>query len=472
MENLKIAWRNLWRNKRRTLITAASVFFAVFFALVMRAFQLGTYDRMFRNIIESYTGYLQVQNRDYFDEPLLDNAFAASDEINSIILDDPNVDAIVPRLESFALAAAGSKTQGVIVMGIDPEGEDKVSGIRSRLVRYRLDTAAIEGIKREPVPDRLKKLVDVFSDESYPGSGRLTLDLDISDSDSSLIMPLIRKHAVFRNSYFVPGSSGQVLIGNGLSKFLEINRGDTIVLIGQGYHGTSAAGKYVVGGIIKLPSPDVDNRIIYLPLEEARELFAAPLMATSAVIRLKNNDDKSVSLTADRLAAVAQKNELELRTWRDLNALLINQMDADNKSGMIMIGILYLVIAFGVFGTVLMMLAERKREFGMLVSIGMQKTKLAGIISIEMLMVGLLGVIAGIAASLPVVIYGNINPLRFTGEMARMYEDYGMEPVMPTMMPDAYYLWQTVVVMIILLIAIVFSFRKIMKINVINSLRA
>jgi ABC-type antimicrobial peptide transport system permease subunit len=139
---------------------------------------------------------------------------------------------------------------------------------------------------------------------------------------------------------------------------------------------------------------------------------------------------------------------------------------------MIMIAVLYMVIAFGVFGTVLMMMAERRREFGMLVSIGMKKRKLAKVISLEMLFIGFLGVAAGVAASLPIVFYGNIHPLRFTGEFARMYEDYGFEPVMPTMLPDTFYLWQTVVVLIILVIAIVFATRKIFRMNVINAMRA
>jgi putative ABC transport system permease protein len=64
-----------------------------------------------------------------------------------------------------------------------------------------------------------------------------------------------------------------------------------------------------------------------------------------------------------------------------------------------------------------------------------------------------------------------VHPLRFTGQLARMYQDYGFDPVMPTMMPDSYYLWQTVVVLIILLIAITFSIRRIFKINVIEALR-
>lgn len=471
MNEFLMAWRNLWRNRRRTLITAASVFFAVFFALVMRGFQLGTYDRLFRNVIESYTGYLQVQQVDYFDDPSIDNSFDAGPELFSRLSTEQNVKAVVPRLESFALAASGSRTQGVIVMGIDPVGENEVSDLASRLVSYRLVEDAIEEIKKEKLPEKLYKLLDVFKDEYYAGTGRLMQDLGISEDDSAQVLPLLRKHASFRNEYLGEHDNSSALIGSGLSKFLRLEVGDTLVLIGQGYQGTSAAGKYQVKGIVKLPSPDIDNLIVYLPLEAARELYAAYGRATSAVIRLNDNDDEKVDLTASALGPLVGEGQT-IKTWRELNALMINQMDADNKSGMIMIGILYLVIAFGVFGTVLMMLAERRREFGMLVSIGMQKRKLARVVTWELLMVGLLGLIAGALVSLPVVVYGNIHPLRFTGEMARMYEEYGFEPVMPTMMPDMYYLWQTVVVMVILMIAIGFSVRQISKINVISSLRA
>ena len=114
MKDYQLAWKNLWRNRRRTLITAMSIFFAVFFALVMRAFQLGTYDKLYKDVIESYTGYLQLQEAGYFDEPGLDNSFEVDPVLLEEIENDPNVTAVVPRLESFALAAVESRTQGVI----------------------------------------------------------------------------------------------------------------------------------------------------------------------------------------------------------------------------------------------------------------------------------------------------------------------------------------------------------------------
>jgi ABC-type lipoprotein release transport system permease subunit len=470
MKDYQLAWRNLWRNRKRTLITAASVFFAVFFALLMRSFQLGAYNRMFKNIIESYTGYLQIQNTKYFDDPVLDNAFKVDTALFKKIKSDPNVTDIVPRLESFALAAAGSRTQGVMVMGVDPEREDNVSEIRNRLVRFKLTKEAIEKLKSENIPARTKKLLDVFSNESYSSVGRLMLDLGISTEDSAEMLPVIRKDASFGNGYLTESEPESVVIGTGLSNYLKAEVGDSVVLIGQGYHGTSAAGIYVVKGIVKLPAPDIDNRIVYLPINTARYLYAAPGMATSAVISVKNNDDKAVKETGERIGKLV-KDHLTIRTWHELNALLINQMEADNRSGIILIAILYLVIAFGVFGTVLMMLAERRKEFGMLVSIGMQKKKLAKTVSMELLFIGFLGVLAGVIASLPIVYYGNFHPIRFKGAVAKMYEDYGFDPVMPTLLPNKYYLWQIVVVLLILIIAIAFSARKIFRINVITSMR-
>ncbi len=471
MKDYQLAWKNLWRNRRRTLITAASVFFAVFFALVMRSFQLGAYDRMFKNVIESYSGYLQLQHIDYFDDPNLDNSFEIDQSLIDQIKQDPNVNDVVPRLESFALAASGSHTQGVIVLGIDPEGENKVLNISNKLVKYKLTSETIEALKNDSLPDRTKKLLDIFANEAYSSEARLLLDLGISEEDTASVLPLFRKHASFSNSFLTGTESGDVVIGDGLSEYLKAGVGDTIVLMGQGYHGTTAAGKYMVKGIIKLPTPDIDNVIVYIPIETARELYAAPGMATSAVISLNSNDDNDILHTENRLQDIVSEPMI-IKTWQELNALLVNQMEADNRSGMIMIAVLYLVIAFGVFGTVLMMMAERKKEFGMLVSIGMQKRKLAKIISLEMLLIGFLGVAAGVAASLPIVFYGNMHPLRFTGEYARMYEDYGFEPVMPTMLPDTFYLWQIVIVLIILMIAIIFSTRKIFRMNVINAMRA
>jgi ABC-type lipoprotein release transport system permease subunit len=194
-------------------------------------------------------------------------------------------------------------------------------------------------------------------------------------------------------------------------------------------------------------------------------------MLTSLAVSIKNNNDKEIDRMVSGLG-INLEAPLRAMGWRTMNELMLNQMDADSKSGMIMIAILYLVIAFGIFGTVLMMTAERRREFGVLVAIGMQKTKLAAIVTYEMIYIGLMGIASGIVVALPAIFYGYYHPIRFTGEMAKMYEDYGMEPVMPFMPVDWYFMWQSVVVTIIVFIAIIYPVRKIQKMEVVNSLKA
>jgi putative ABC transport system permease protein len=470
MKNYKMAWRNLWRNKRRTLITVASIFFAVFFALIMRSLQLGTYDHMFRNVIESYTGYIQIQHEDFWDNKTVDNLIDYTPETEQAILNDKNAVVTVPRFESFALASSGSLTKGVLVMGIDPAKETYLSNVKGKLIKYKLNEENIKNMKETGLPEKIEKNLDLFKGNSYASITSMILELGISERDSGSILPVIRKHASFENNYIKSGEPG-ALIGDKLASFLKVGIGDTLVLIGQGYHGTTAAGKYRIAGIVKLPTPDLDNKIAYLPVDICQDLYNAPGMLTSLAVGIKENDESEIKRMIAALSSDL-KPPLKVTGWREMNELMISQMDADSKSGMVMIGILYLVIAFGIFGTVLMMTAERKREFGVLIAVGMQKSKMAAVVTLEMLFIGIMGITSGIIMALPAIFYGYYHPVRFTGELAKMYEDYGMEPVMPFMPVDWYFMWQSVVVAIIILIAIVYPVRKIFKIEIVNSLKA
>lgn len=468
--NINLAWRNLWRNKRRTYITVASVLFAVFFALVMRSLQLGSYDHMFRNVIESYTGYVQIQHEDFKENSTIDNIFEYRPETEQLIFTNSNVKSVIPRFESFALASTGNLTKGVLVMGIDPQKEKLLSNVNGRLVLYRLTREVIDSLKKSEIPEKVKLKLDLFEDNAFTTESILQLELGISDKEAGTIMPVIKKISAFPNGYISSGKK-EALIGDRLARYLRMNVGDTLVLIGQGYHGTTAAGTFEVAGIVRLPTPDLDNKIVYLPVDVCQEFYNAPGMLTSLALYVNDNDDKEINRMIGSLGILLPEH-LRILGWKEMNELLINQMDADNKSGMIMIAILYLIIAFGIFGTVLMMTAERRREFGVLVAIGMQKSKLAFIITIEMLLIGLLGIISGIILALPVIIIGHYNPIRFSGEMAKMYEDYGMEPIMPFMPVDYYFLWQTIVVAILVCIAIIYPVRKIFKMKLVNSLKA
>ena len=471
MKNYLLAWRNLWRNRRRTMITAASVLFAVFFALLMRSMQLGSYDHMFKNAIESYTGYIQIQHKDWWDDQTVDNSFTVTDSLRRKLESDKNVVTTIPRFESFALASVETKTKGVMVMGIDPDKENLLSKVKDKKVKYRITGEAVQEIENDDrLPEKTREVVSLFEDHSYTNAGRLLMDLKINTDKKETYLPILESHASFKNGDIRMGEPG-VWLGDNLSRYLGMEIGDTLVLISQGYHATTAAGKYEIKGIVKQPVPDVDSRVVYMPVDMARQFYNAGQNLTSIAVHLEKNDEKEVTETRARLAEKLEE-PLVVKDWKEMNELLIQQMEADNKSGIIMIAILYLVIAFGVFGTILMMTAERRREMGVLVAIGMQKRKLAAVVSYEMIYIGIMGILAGVALAIPFILYGQHNPIVFKGEMALMFEDYGFEPLLAFKSIDRYFLWQMAVVGLIVVASLTYPLSRIFRLKVVNALKA
>jgi len=404
-EYIKLAWRNIWRNKRRTLITAASIFFAIFFALLMRALQLGSYSNMIDNAVSLYSGHLQIHAHGYWDNKSINNTLVQTPELMEQVSDNPDVRQVVPRLESFALGSSGPQTKGVLVMGVDPGKQDTMSNLSEKLV-----------------------------------SG----------------------------SYFGDGEQAAI-VGETLAQYLQLGVNDTLVLLGQGYHGATAAGKYPIKGIVKIPKPDLDNKMVYLPLSTAQGMYMAPNRVTTLAVNLSDHEHLESAL--GRLKQKLPGERYEVKSWREIMPELVQQIQSDNASGWILLAILYLIIAFGVFGTVMMMVNERKREFGVMIAVGMHKWKLALIVTVEMVFIGLIGLLAGIAGSMPVILYYHYNPIRLTGEVARSIETFGIEPIMPMAWQADFYTNQTLIVAVIVVVAVLYPIYSITRIRAVRAMR-
>jgi ABC-type lipoprotein release transport system permease subunit len=400
----KIAWRNLWRNKRRTLLTISSVLFALFLALFMRSMQLGSYNNMVESAVKSTTGYIQVHEKGYWDDKSIDNTFETGDSLEMMIRKHPNVTDLVPRLESFALLSSGKQTKGSAVIGTVPDIENKISGLEDRL---------IEG--------------------SY-----------FKDDDRS------------------------VLLAEGLARYLKIGVGDTVIILGQGYHGMTAAGAYPVKGLIRFIQPDINNTMTYVPLALAQELYSSPGRLTSLSLMLKDPD--KLRKTRDELVASCPES-LEIMTWDEMLTEMVNAIEGDNASSQFMLGILYLVVGFGILGTILMSTMERRKEFGIMVAVGMRRSKLAMIVFIETLIISMAGILSGVLASLPLILYFYHHPIPLTGEAAEAMIEYNMEPIMPVLLDPGYFISQSVVVIIITMLTLIYPMTIIGKFNIINAVK-
>jgi putative ABC transport system permease protein len=129
-----LAWRNLWRNPRRSWLTAAGVAFAVFLLVAARSLQMSGYTTMLDNATRLLVGHVQIQDRAYFDDPSLRHVIADAASVVQAVAALPAVAAVAPRALAFALISSGERSYGAQVMGVDPEAETKLSSLPEMLI--------------------------------------------------------------------------------------------------------------------------------------------------------------------------------------------------------------------------------------------------------------------------------------------------------------------------------------------------
>jgi ABC-type lipoprotein release transport system permease subunit len=399
-----LSWRNIWRNKKRTIIVAASVFFAVILALIMRSMQLGSYAYMIHSSAKLFTGYLQIQEKDYWEKRSLDNSITADETRIRELEKIQNVTSVTPRLETFALVSFGRNTKVSQITGIDPVREEHMTALREKLTRGQF----------------------------------------LSDRPDGM------------------------LIGSGLAEILGAGIGDSVVIYGQGYHGQIAAAMVPITGIVKLPLKALDNAMVFLALPKAQEVFSCPGLITALPVMI--NNIRHLDQVEEDVRKELKDDET-IMTWDQMMPDLLQNIEVDNASGLIMLSILYIVIGFGVFGTIMMMVSERAREFAILISVGMRKQKLMLVMALETVQVSFLGVLAGILITYPLLRYMVEHPIEMTGEMADFYQQLSIEPLLTFSAQPGIFISQALVVLAITVVTIVYPILFIRRLEPTRTIR-
>lgn len=400
---IKLAWRNIWRNKKRSLITISAIFIAVFLCVLLRALQLGLYDNMINNVVGSYSGYIQIHSKGFWDEQIVDNSFSPDKDFLNEIESIDGVSNTLQRIQSGSLASSSDLSKFVFVTGIEPLKESSLTNWEKRLIKGQL-------LKEE---------------------------------------------------------SKSLNVGKGVAKYFDLKIGDTLVLLGQGYHGMQAAGAYPVSGILDLKNPTLNKITVFMTLSNAQDFLSAQNMITHLILNKKENkDEDAIALDIKNLI---NDEVYEVMTWREMIPELEQTIKADSAGGLIMVFILYMIVTFGIFGTVLMMTQERKYEFGVLISIGMKKIRLIKTMIYETVLLASVGAILGIALSRPVIIF--LSPIKFPKEQAQMFENLGFEAVIPLMNTYDIPLTHGFIIFFISLIVCLYPLSVIIKLDPIKAMK-
>jgi len=362
--DIKIAWRNIWQNPRRTILTISAIVFASTLLIFMLSFQLGSYGSMINASVRIHTGHLQVQAKMYQDKKSMRLVVPDPSAVGRLMDGIPEVDHYTFRANAFSLASSEERTYGILVIGIDPMQESQVS--------------------------TLKKLIR---------QGR----------------------------YLTEAGTNQALIGQLLAKNLNVGLGDEVTILGQGRDGSIAATVVSIEGIYRSGMDDFDRSSIHIPLELFQDVYAmgdAVHEVVAVGTALKHVSEMKKSVRAG-LRNLDQEHPLVALDWNELMPGLLQAIEMDLVGGIIFWLILIVVVAFSILNTFLMAIFERTREFGVLMAIGTTPRRLTRLLLIESTAMTMLGIGIGTICGCLLTWYFQVHGLDLGGASDLMSQ-YGI----------------------------------------------
>lgn len=221
-----MAWRNVWRNRRRSLLTVMAISLGLGFNIFMRAIGDGFHEQMVDNSVRSHIGHLVVHRAGYHDDPGINKTLPDPAEIERAIQSLPDLRAYSLRVLGDGLASTAENSAGVAIVGIDPAREQTVTTI-----------------------DR----------------------------------------GIVKGQYLPEGEVRPVLIGDRLAVNLKADIGDKVVLLVQAADGSMGANLFRVAGIFRSGAPELDRGMAFILRKDAQALFSLQNRETEAVVLLNSS---------------------------------------------------------------------------------------------------------------------------------------------------------------------------------------
>ena len=328
---VKVVWRNIWRNTRRTILTALAIGFGVALTVITRGAQSGTFAQMVDFNTSLSVGHVQIHRSGYWEKRTLRNTFEHSELNMGEIAAIQHVGTVSPKLTTEALIAVGDdNSSGATLSGIVPSREAGISIIDETIV-----------------------------DGAY-----------LSDGDMS-----------------------GAIIGATLARNLGAEVGDELVYFTQGRYGATAAGRLSIRGIFRAGEFDMDGFTVFAPLATLQTSLDAPGRLSALTIGVE--DHRAVDAVATSLAAAYETQNLEVMDYAELIPDIMQFIDFKNASTMIFLAVLLIIIGFSILETILMSVMERFHEFGVMMAIGLRKGALVRLIFCEAAFVGAIGALIG-----------------------------------------------------------------------------
>jgi putative ABC transport system permease protein len=338
---IMLGWRNLWRQKRRSLVVILSVTVGVVLMLLQIGIMNGMITQMLDNNISTKLGHITISKKGFFDDMKLESNFYPDPLVLDKIGKKKNVVAVAPRIKAFAMIRTSEASRGVIVMGIYPDMEKKISKIN---------------------------------------------EYTLKDEGSR---------------YLDDPASNDILISKSLAEKLDVYVGDKIVLLVQDEDNEMSGVGLTIKGLFQTPVRDYDNGVVYMGIKRLQEITGLKDNVSEVMVITTNKDN--VDSVKPGLLDIIDNKKLEILTWKEMAPFLLSAIAMIDKQMIIFYFIVFITIIFSIANTLVMSIMERFHELGVMKSIGTRPSQIFFIIMFEALNLGAVGLGAGVLISITAV---------------------------------------------------------------------
>lgn len=337
--DIHMAWRNIWRNPRRTAVILTAVIIGVWSMVFLGALMRGIVQGMIQNGIKTLTGHVQIHQARYAQDPSVAHSIKDAAHITAVIESQlPAGSRLSGRVRVSAAVSNARHNGGVTLVGIDPEDESRVSFIGSSIVEGR---------------------------------------------------------------YLEPGDTNAIIIGQALARRFETRLGRKLILMAQDAGGDIASRAFRIRGIFRAEMESTEKRFVFVTRPAARQMLGMDDALSEIAVMLPSNDQ--VAAVARRLQHRLAGRDIVVTTWRQALPLLTSYLELYDNFILIWFVVVFVAMGFGIVNTTLMAVFERMREFGLLKALGMRPRRIVrGILteSLFILACGMaLGDLLGLASS-------------------------------------------------------------------------
>lgn len=373
-----LAWRNIARSWHRSLVTITAVATGLSALIFLWGFNDGVHNVMMRNLQQVIVGSVQIHHDNFFKKPSLSRHIQQTPELQKAL----------------------SKVQN--------SGQIKASS-------WRLDTFALAA-----------------GDNVSEGLVLLGIDAKTEAKTTRIA------EKVDQGRFLQVGDGAVCVLGATAARNLGVVLGDDVIFLTQDRFGALAADKFKLIGIISSGEMGIDRGLAIVPLNVLQNMLEMKGRYTRVVLQIEPENLEAVTAL---LRASLDHSDYEVLRWYDMYPMMKQWVDLENAFYYIFLGVVLLIIAAGIMNTVLMSMLERVREFGVMMALGCSRRTLAGMVIVESMTLGALGVLLGLLVGLTLVAWFHSAGIDLSAEMdtvARFYVD----PIVYTEI-DSNHLWQT-----------------------------